>query len=93
MSLIWGPFPKPQTCSEIFGDLAIDEEMIIGVLFYLFICKVTTKKVIFQFYKQSSQAATCLICKQAIFLGKMQVSFFSSDIPVDNEKKSHGKII
>ena len=39
----------------------------------LFICKVTTIKVNFNFYKQCSQSETCLICEQAIFLQNVYI--------------------
>ena len=42
--------------------------MVQRIFVYLFICKVTTTKVNFRFYKQSSQATTRLICEGAIFV-------------------------
>ena len=66
--------------------------MILAIFVYLFICKVTTIKVNFRFYKQCSQAETRLICKQAIFPQNAS-SFFSSNIPLYIEKKSRGKIM
>ena len=58
--------------SVIFWVLAIDyilyKKSILVIFVYLFICKVTTKKVNVCFYKQCSQAATCLTCQQAIFV-------------------------
>ena len=65
------PFPKLQTFSLIFCVLPIDyslyQKTILGIFLYLFICKVTTTKVNFSFYKQCSQDGTGLICEQAIF--------------------------
>ena len=83
------PFPKLQTFSRISWVLPIEyslcKKAILGIFVYLFISKVTTKKVNFRFYKQCSQGAIHLICEQAI-LSKMLVSFFSSNIPLYIEK-------
>ena len=43
------------------------EKAILRIFVYLFISKITTAKVNFYFYKQCSQDAIRLICKQAIF--------------------------
>ena len=55
--------------SRIFWVLPIDyslyKKTILGMFVYLFICKVTTVKVIC--VSTNSQAETCLICERAIF--------------------------
>ena len=83
------PFPKLQTFYEISWVLPIEyslcKKTILGIFVYLFISKVTTKKVNFRFYKQCSQGAIRLLCEQAI-LSKMLLSFFSSNIPLYIEK-------
>ena len=57
---------------------------------YLFICEVTTAKVIFRFYKQCSQPQHVLFAKEP-FLRKMLLSLFSSNIPLYIEKNPVGK--
>ena len=61
------------------------EKTILRIFVYLFICKFTTTKVNFRFYKQCSQVATCLF-KNPPFLREMLVPFFSSNIPLYIEK-------
>ena len=61
---------------NILGSLlSIQKETILRTFVYLFICKVTTTKVNFRFYKQCSQAATRLICKRAIFCQNASIVF------------------
>ena len=46
------------------------EKTILGIFVYLLICKDTTAKGNFSFYKQWGQGATRLICKRCIFAQK-----------------------
>ena len=73
------PFLKLQIFSEIFWALPIDyslyEKTILGIFVYLFIYEITTTKVNLCFYKQCSQAATCLICERAFFAQNASVVF------------------
>ena len=64
----------------------------IGIFAYLCICEVKTTKVYFRFYKQCSQAATRLICERAIFVCKMLVSPFTSNILLHIEKNPVEKL-
>ena len=76
------PFPKLGTFSGIFWVLPIDyslykrKKTIPRIFVYLFIYKVTTIKVNSRFYSQCSQAATCLICKRAIFPRNANIVFW-----------------
>ena len=73
------PFPKLQTFSAIFWVLPIEyslcKKKILGIFVYLFISKVTTKKVNFRLYKQCSQGATRIICEQAILAQNASIAF------------------
>ena len=68
------PFPKMQTFSGIFWVLPIVyslyKKMILGISVYLFICKVSTTKVNFRFYKHCS-----LICERATFAQNASIYF------------------
>ena len=49
-------------------DYSLYQKKVLEIFVYLFICKITTLKVNFRFYKQCSQTETRLICERVIFL-------------------------
>ena len=73
------PVPKLRTFSWIFWVLPIDyslyEKMKLSIFVYLLICKITSTKVNFRYYKQCSQAATRLICERSIFAQSASIVF------------------
>ena len=72
------PFPELQIFSETFWALLLTavytKKTILWIFAYLFIYEVTTTNVNFRFYKQSSQAATGLICERASFAENASIS-------------------
>ena len=83
------PFPKLQSFSEIFCALHIDysqyEKPILGIFVYLFIY-VTTAKVNFRFIR------IFIFEYNKLFLCKMLVSFFSTNITLYIGKNPVGKL-
>ena len=61
-------------------DYSLYEKTILGIFVYLLICKVTTIKVNFRFYKQYGQAEIRLISERAIFPQNASITFFSSNM-------------
>ena len=72
-------------------DYGLSENTILRFFHYLFISKVSTAKVNFDFYKQCSKGAICLTANWR-FLRKMLVSFSSFNILLFIEKSPVEKL-
>ena len=72
-------------------NYSLYEKLIRGIIVYLFISKVSKKKVNFRFFINSSfKVQKVLFPKE---LQKMPVLFFSSSITLYNENKFNGEIM
>ena len=88
------PFPKLQTFSEIFWaphfDYSQYEKTMLGIFVYLFIYEVTMIKILV--FRNSAVKPQHVFFESELFLRKLLISFFSSNIPLYTGKSPEEKL-